>query len=264
MLRQSFRRQATLEAPDMAGAGKGNSVMLHKLSAIVGAGAISALITVTPAYAQDPGGDLMALDGSALRAAVQSRYDEALALTQDQAIVAADTTRFVWASQAKAQCGIALGFLKSGTKDPVSLGKCNDAAMRMRMAPPPPMVLPSPAPASLPDGCGQSVAGIVFFEFDSAIVPESSAQTLESVVNYTKICSWQKLVVTGHTDRSGSDEYNSVLSERRARAVVAELEARGMPAGVLQVSGKGESEPKVPTADGERNPTNRRVELTVQ
>lgn len=215
-----------------------------------------------PAYGQDVGGDLMALDKSTLRSEIRSRYDEALGLTNDQAVISAADSRFVWASQAKAQCGIALGFLKSGTKDPVSIGKCADAAMRMRAVPP--VVVAEQPPAARPEACDQPIAGIVFFDFDSSVLPESAGQTLDSVVNFTRVCNWSRLVVTGHTDRSGSDAYNNALSIRRAQAVAAQLEAKGMPAGVLNVSGKGESEPKVPTVDGERNPTNRRVEIAVQ
>lgn len=236
--------------------------MFQKLTGLGAGGAIAALAMASPALAQDAGADLMSLDRGALRGELQSRYNEALGLTQDASVSAADNSRFTWASQAKAQCAIALGFLKSGTKDPVSIGKCADAAMRMRMAPPP--VIAAAPPAPLPDVCTQPIAGIVFFDFDSSVPPESAAQTLDSVVNYTKVCSWQRLVVTGHADRSGSEAYNNALSVRRAQAVAAQLEAKGMPAGVLQVSGKGESEPKVPTVDGERNPTNRRVEITVQ
>jgi outer membrane protein OmpA-like peptidoglycan-associated protein len=195
---------------------------------------------------------------------LQSRYDEALGLTNDPSVSSADNNRFLWASQAKAQCGIALGFMKSGTKDPVSIGKCVDAAMRMRMIPQPQVVMAPAPPAALPEACTQPIAGIVFFDWDSSVVPESAGQTMESVINYTKLCSWQRIGVTGHTDRSGSDAYNNALSMRRAQAVASQLEAKGMPAGVLQLIGKGESEPKVPTPDGERNPTNRRVELTVQ
>jgi Outer membrane protein and related peptidoglycan-associated (lipo)proteins len=224
-------------------------------------GTLAALAWSTPVLAQSAE-ELMALDVSALRGEIGSRYDEALGLTQEPAVVSVDSTRFVWASQAKAQCGIALGFLKSATKDPVSIGKCVDAAARMRMIP---AVVQAPTPTGpLPDACSQPVAGIVFFDWDSAVLPDSAGQTLDSVVNYTKVCNWTALVVTGHTDRSGSDAYNDALSVRRAQAVAAVLEGRGMPAGVLAVSGKGESEPKVPTMDGERNPTNRRVEITVK
>lgn len=238
--------------------------MLVKLTRLVAGGAIAAISLAVPAMAQESGADLLSLDRSALNGEVRTRYDEAVALTGDPAVAAVDGSRFTWASQAKAQCAIALGFLKSGTKDPVSIGKCGDAAMRMRAAVGGPVATAAPEPAPLPDACAQPIAGIVFFDFDSALVPESSSQTLASVVEYTKVCAWKRLVVTGHTDRSGSDGYNNALSVRRAQAVAAQLGAIGVPAGVLEVSGRGEAEPKVQTLDGERNPTNRRVEITVQ
>ncbi|MBC2666305.1 OmpA family protein [Novosphingobium flavum] len=239
--------------------------MLSKKTVTAAGSVALSLALAGAAHAQGSGADLMALDGSALRGELQSRYDEALAMTRDAAVVSADDNRFLWASQAKAQCGIAIGFMKSSTKDPVSIGKCVDAAMRMKMAPVPIVAPPPPPPpAALPEACSQPIAGIVFFEWDSSVVPDSAGQTLDSVVNYAKVCSWQHLNVTGHTDRSGSDAYNNALSVRRAQAVATQLEAKGMPAGVLQVVGRGETEPKVPTPDGERNPTNRRVELTVQ
>ena len=68
--------------------------------------------------------------------------------------------------------------------------------------------------------------------------------------------------VLGHTDRSGSDKYNNALSMRRAQAVASRMQALGIAASALAVAAKGESEPKVETPDGERNPTNRRVEVT--
>lgn len=236
-------------------------MLLRLTGSGLGAAMVAAMMAA-PAWAQDASGDLMALEGSALKGEISARYNEALGLTGDPAVVSGDTNRFTWASQAKAQCGIALGFLKSGTRDPVSIGKCDDASRRMRLIP-----APAPAPAApepLPEACGNDIAGIVFFDFDSAVLPESASQTLESVIRSTKVCTWQRLVVTGHTDRSGSDAYNDRLSVSRAQAVAAQLTAMGMPAGVLEVSGKGESEPKVPTIDGERNPTNRRVEITVK
>jgi len=236
--------------------------MVLRRTASMVAGALGTLLIAGVANAQDAGSELMSLGKEELHGAIQARYDEALGLTQDQAIVAADSQRFTWASQAKAQCGIALGFLKSGTRDPVSIGKCADAALRMREVAAP--VVMAPPPAELPEACTQPLAGIVFFDFDSSVVPDSAGPTLDSVVNFTKVCSWQRLAVTGHTDRAGSDAYNDALSVRRANAVAALLEARGMPAGVLQIVGKGEHEPKVPTIDGERNPTNRRVEIAVQ
>lgn len=229
--------------------------------AICGVLAATALPGIAMAQAMTAD-ELMGLGISSLRSEIQMRYDAALALSQEQGTVSADTNTYMWASQAKAQCGIAIGFLKSRTKDPVSIGKCVDAYNRMQFVPPPP---PPPPPPPVPDEqCSQPIAGIVFFEWDSAVPPADANQTLASVVNNMESCGWSGLTVTGHTDRSGSDAYNDRLSVRRANAVADLLEAGGIARSALEVSGRGESEPKVPTVDGERNPTNRRVEVTVK
>lgn len=238
----------------------------HKMHLAAGALAVALLGGIglpTCALAQAPVPDLMGMSNSQLRGEIGRRYDDALAATQDAAIVSADNTRFVWASQAKAQCGIAIGFLKSGHKDPVSIGKCDDAWQRMQAVPAAVVAAPVPPPP-LPPACGESIAGIVFFEWDSDVPPESANETLNAVVQNAAVCRWQHLVVTGHTDRSGSDSYNNGLSVRRANAVANLLGARGIDRGLLEVSGHGESEPRVPTVDGERNPQNRRVEITVK
>lgn len=214
------------------------------------------------AFAQASTDELLAMDVGSLRGEIQSRYAAALALTTDQSVVGIDNSRFGWASQAKAQCGIALGFLKSRTKDPVSIGKCVDAANRMQVQAPMP-VPPPPPPPPVSDACNQPIAGIVFFDWDSAAPPASSMETLDAVVQNVRACGWNAITVTGHTDRSGSDGYNGALSIRRAEAVGAMLGAKGVERSVLNVSGRGEAEPKVPTVDGERNPSNRRVEITV-
>jgi len=72
------------------------------------------------------------------------------------------------------------------------------------------------------------------------------------------------VTATGHTDKSGPDDYNMALSLRRANAVKDALVRDGVPAGVISVVGRGESQPLVPTADGVREPQNRRVEIVLQ
>lgn len=216
------------------------------------------------AAAQDDSADLMQMSHSNLRSEIAQRYDAALAVSQEPATVSADSNRYMWASQAKVQCGIALGFLKSSTKDAVSVGKCAEASLRMQNAMPPAMPQPPQLGGIPAANCAQPVAGIIFFDWDSAVLPESAVQTIDSTVNSMTGCQWSGLVVTGHTDRSGSDSYNVDLSVRRANAVASLLEGRGISSGQVEVSGRGESEPKVPTMDGERNPTNRRVEITVR
>lgn len=233
----------------------------HKMYFAAGVLAIAGL--PAGAFAQEAAGDLMSLSGSQLRDEIGRRYSDALALTQDQTVVAADNTRFIWASQAKAQCGIALGFLKSGHKDPVSIGKCDDAWRRMQIQAPVAVMQPALPPPANP-ACSEAIAGIVFFDFDVDAVPDSASQTLDAVVQNAATCGWGRLVVTGHTDRSGSDAYNNALSVRRANNVASLLGSKGVEPGKLEVTGQGESEPRVPTVDGERNPQNRRVEITVK
>jgi len=73
-----------------------------------------------------------------------------------------------------------------------------------------------------------------------------------------------RIGVTGHADRSGSDAYNMALSLRRANAVKDQLVREGIPASAITVVGRGESQPLVQTADGVREPQNRRVEIVLQ
>jgi outer membrane protein OmpA-like peptidoglycan-associated protein len=72
-----------------------------------------------------------------------------------------------------------------------------------------------------------------------------------------------RIQVTGFADRSGSPGYNQRLSERRANAVAAALSKLGVPRNDMMVSGRGENDNRVPTADGVREPQNRRVEIVV-
>lgn len=225
--------------------------------------ALAAAAIPASALAQASASDLMAMPVSQLKGEIGNRYDAALALSRDGGTIAADDPRYLWAIQAKAQCGIALGFLKSSTKDPVSIGKCVDAANRMNQQPvkavplPPPVVPRNPA-------CDETIAGIVFFEFDSSVPPESATPTIQAAAQNLRACGWRGLAVSGHTDRSGSDAYNDALSQRRAQAVAQMLGAQGAEPAALTVTAVGESQPKVPTPDGERNPQNRRVEIVVQ
>lgn len=224
--------------------------------------ALAAVAMPAAALAQSSSGDLMALSVDDLRGEMATRYDAGLALTLDRAVVSADSPRFLWANQAKAQCGIALGFLKTGTKDPVSVGKCVDAANRMNqqlvvMVQLPPAAVRNPA-------CDELIAGIVFYEWDSAQTPDSAMPTIQAAAQNLATCGWKGLSISGHADRSGSDAYNDAISRRRAEAVAQLLIGQGASANLIEVKSFGESEPKVPTPDGERNPQNRRVEITVK
>ena len=68
--------------------------------------------------------------------------------------------------------------------------------------------------------------------------------------------------VVGHADRAGSIAYNKALSLRRAKSVQKALVAEGIAGEAISISGRGESEPMVPTADGVREAQNRRVHIS--
>jgi len=70
-----------------------------------------------------------------------------------------------------------------------------------------------------------------------------------------------QLTVTGHTDTVGSDAYNMRLSRRRAESVAAQLEKDGIPSSEISIVAKGKRDLLVPTADGVKEPQNRRVQI---
>ena len=228
---------------------------------------VAATIAALPGAlsAQEAPADLAAADIDTLRAGLQSRYDAALAATGDDGLISANDARYTWASEAKVQCGIALGYLKSNTRDEVSIAKCGfafDQMSRRRVIQPRPVVVPQP-PVSRPAICDISKPGIIFFEFDSDVPAADAEQTIRIVATNAEPCGWDSLTVVGHTDRSGSDSYNVGLAQRRANAVASLMERLGIDRSRLRVSAEGESNPRVPTDDGVRNPQNRRVEITV-
>ena len=90
---------------------------LSGATSLVGVTAIfgAAISSAAVAQQSDDTAALMAMDVGSLRTEVQARYDRALAASLDPAYVNASDSRYLWAIEAKAQCGIALGFLKSST-----------------------------------------------------------------------------------------------------------------------------------------------------
>jgi OOP family OmpA-OmpF porin len=101
--------------------------------------------------------------------------------------------------------------------------------------------------------------------FDSAtqLAPQSSA-TVEKLKAVLTTWPAPHLVVVGHTDLAGSQEFNDRLSMRRAQTVAAFLIKEGIPARQIETAGRGKREPLVHTADGVANPMNRRVVITIQ
>lgn len=126
-----------------------------------------------------------------------------------------------------------------------------------------------PAPVGMMDGTGEPMAlkeamYLVFFDWDSSVVGQGGASVLDAVAKEVANRGVQGVNIVGHTDRSGPQTYNDKLAMRRATAIKKELVARGVSESAISISGRGENELLVQTADDVREPANRRGVITFQ
>ena len=103
---------------------------------------------------------------------------------------------------------------------------------------------------------------IVFFDWDRSELTAEATTVLSSAVTAYATCASVPVMVAGYADRSGAPGYNQGLSERRAGTVRGYLNTRGIDNSAIATQGFGETNPRVPTADGVREVQNRRVEIT--
>jgi len=157
-------------------------------------------------------------------------------------------------------------------------------AAAMRVAEPPPPVVrptppPPPPPAPAPPPPAPQVQKItvdskVLFDFDKAVLkPEGKAAIDSQIVGkLTQIQKLEVVLVTGHTDRLGTDGHNQPLSQRRADAVRDYLVSKGVPRDKIETIGMGEKQP-VPRVQCDQKDRkaliaclapNRRVEVEVK
>jgi outer membrane protein OmpA-like peptidoglycan-associated protein len=103
----------------------------------------------------------------------------------------------------------------------------------------------------------------LLYAFDSDVVlPEARANFAELAKSLEKYPDTDLLIV-GHTDNVGTEEYNLGLSERRAAAAADYLSFRGVSRDRLQPAGRGESEPVASNDTDQGRTQNRRVEVAI-
>ena len=130
--------------------------------------------------------------------------------------------------------------------------------------PPPPYVAPPPPPPPPPPPAPVCNTGpyIVFFDWDKSNLRPDAASVLDNAVAQYASCGNARVMLAGHADKSGSASYNVGLSQRRNATVRSYLESNGVSGSAISTEAFGETAPLVQTADGEREPQNRRVEVS--
>lgn len=108
-----------------------------------------------------------------------------------------------------------------------------------------------------------NMPGNVTFQTNSSDLKPDFFGVLDSVALVLKEFNKTVVQVVGHTDSTGSDDYNQALSDRRAGTVSSYLQNRGVESQRTLVFGRGESQPVADNSTAEGRAQNRRVELTL-
>ena len=143
---------------------------------------------------------------------------------------------------------------------PEDIQRCKDMfwAGMAKLKVEPPKAMPKPKPKPAPVAMGPWV---VYFDFDSSTLRGEGEETVADAASSASRVKGSKMLLTAHTDTSGSDSYNLDLSARRGKSVVDEFGGFGIAGDRITVSAVGESDPAVATGDGVREQANRRVEI---
>lgn len=103
----------------------------------------------------------------------------------------------------------------------------------------------------------------ILFEVDSYSLKPNAKEELKSMANVLQNYPDTKIKVDGHTDSTGSDNYNQTLSERRAKSVSTYLQSLGVTSDRISETGFGESLPVADNNTAEGRRLNRRVEIGI-
>lgn len=109
-----------------------------------------------------------------------------------------------------------------------------------------------------------NMPGNITFRTDSADLQPGFYDVLNSVALVLKEYDKTILEVAGHTDSTGSAQYNQALSERRANSVAQYLESHGVSSQRVMTVGAGETHPIASNATAAGRQANRRVELSLE
>jgi OmpA-OmpF porin, OOP family len=108
------------------------------------------------------------------------------------------------------------------------------------------------------------IASKIFFETNSDKLKVASQVQLDELAEILKRYEGAKLIIEGHTDSQGEDEYNQTLSQKRTESVKRYLTSKGIAESRLTATGYGESRPIDDNKTSTGRAKNRRVELKTE
>lgn len=113
------------------------------------------------------------------------------------------------------------------------------------------------------EGIAVTFASGLMFDFDSDIVRAEAAKNLRALAASLDKYPNTDVLVVGHTDAVGNDQYNQGLSEKRARSAANYLVGEGVTPSRLRSVGRGETEPIATNDTDDGRQLNRRVEVAI-
>jgi peptidoglycan-associated lipoprotein len=132
-------------------------------------------------------------------------------------------------------------------------------------APAPPAPPPAPAPRPAPKEFQANAAlKAIHFNFDKSDIRAEDAKILDASLAWLKANPTNLLLIEGHCDERGTSDYNLALGDRRAKAAMAYLVARGVRADRISVVSYGEERPVCTDHNEKCWAENRRAQFLVK
>ncbi len=113
------------------------------------------------------------------------------------------------------------------------------------------------------EGIAVSFDSGILFDFDSSTLRQEGNNNLRKLVSIINRDDDTTLMIVGHTDSRGDEDYNMRLSERRAQSASGYMIAQGLSSSRIQIVGRGEMEPLAENETDAGRQLNRRVEVAI-
>jgi len=178
--------------------------------------------------------------------------------TQKGATVGAAGGALIGAAVTKGSIwGILAGAAIGGTAGGLIGNKMDKQAKELKQA------IPDAEVERVGEGINMTFNSQLMFALNSDVISEGAKSDLASSASVFEKYPDTYLMIEGHTDDTGADDYNMALSEKRANAVANYLISKGVSASRIQRKWYGETQPKYPNDSEANRSKNRRVEVGV-